>query len=252
MIQPDGIAVRSRGGPAAPICVPRGRNRLAGRVFLAVVAALLAGTYSARAQTPTVVQIELSNIVHPVSAEFLAEGLAYAAEIDAAMAVVRLDTPGGLVDSMRDMVEAILASPVPVAIWVGPSGVRAASAGFFILLSGDLALMASGTNTGAAHPVSSFGADIGEVMEEKIVNDVSAFLRSYVARRGRNPEEAELAVTESKSFTAEEALDAGFIDAVVASVPDMIEAFDGQQDTPLRRFGRNAPNSTAPRSKFSK
>ncbi len=232
-VRPDGIAVRSRGGSASAICVPRGRNRRAGRVFLALVAALLAGTYSARAQTPTIVQIELSNIVHPVSAEFLAEGLVYADEIDAAMAVVRLDTPGGLVDSMRDMVEAILASPVPVAIWVGPSGVRAASAGFFILLSGDLALMASGTNTGAAHPVSSFGADIGEVMEEKIVNDVSAFLRSYVARRGRNPEEAELAVTESKSFTAEEALEAGFIDAVVAGIPDMIEAFDGQ---PIRRF----------------
>lgn len=195
--------------------------------------AVLAGPRFASAQTPTILQIELSDVVHPVSADYLEEALAYADEIDAAMVVVRLDTPGGLVDSMRAMVESILSSPVPVAIWVGPSGVRAASAGFFILLSGDLALMASGTNTGAAHPVSSFGAEIGEVMEEKIVNDVSAFLRSYVAKRDRNPDEAELAVTESKSFTAEEALEAGFIDAVVAGIPDMIDAFDGYR---IRRF----------------
>jgi membrane-bound serine protease (ClpP class) len=196
---------------------------------VATAASVLFGAIPGRAQTPTILQVELADVIHPVSADYLTEALAYADEIDAAIVVIRLDTPGGLVDSTRAMVEDILASPVPVAVWVAPSGVRAASAGFFILLSGDLALMASGTNTGAAHPVSSFGAEIGEVMEEKIVNDVAAFLRSYVAKRGRNPEQAELAVTESKSFTAEEALDAGFIDAVVPSVPDIIEMFDGTE-----------------------
>ena len=184
-------------------------------------------------QAPTILQIELADIIHPISAEFVAEGLAYADQIDASAVVIRLDTPGGLVDSMRDMVEAILASPVPVAVWVGPSGVRAASAGFFILLSADLALMASGTNTGAAHPVSGLGGEIDEVMEQKIVNDVSAFLRSYVAKRDRNPEQAELAVTESQSFTAQEALDAGFIDAIIGDIPELIESFHG---TEIRRF----------------
>ncbi len=197
----------------------------------AAALAVCALPLAANAQTPTLLQVELADVIHPVSAEYLDEALAYAGEIDAAAVVIRLDTPGGLVDSMRAMVESILASEVPVAVWVGPSGVRAASAGFFILLSGDLALMASGTNTGAAHPVSSFGAEIGEVMEEKIVNDVAAFLRSYVARRGRNPEEAELAVTESKSLTAEEALEEGFIDAVVAGVPELIEMFDNAEIT---------------------
>lgn len=201
-------------------------------VVPAVGLVLLAGA-PAPAQSPLIVQIELADVIHPVSADYLTEGLDHARDVDAALIVVRLDTPGGLVDSMRQMVEAILASPVPVAIWVGPSGVRAASAGFFILLSGDLALMASGTNTGAAHPVSSFGGEIDDVMEAKIVNDVSAFLRSYVTKRGRNPEQAELAVTESHSFTAEEALEAGFIDGVVASVPALIETFDGAR---IRRF----------------
>jgi membrane-bound serine protease (ClpP class) len=196
-------------------------------------AILLFAAPSLVAQAPTVVQIEMAEIVHPVSVEFLDEGLAHAGQIGAAAVVVRLDTPGGLVDSMRNMVESILASPVPVAVWVGPSGVRAASAGFFVLLSGDLALMASGTNTGAAHPVSSIGGEIDEVMQQKVVNDVSAFLRSYVSQRDRNPEQAALAITQSESFTAEEALEAGFIDAIVGSVPEFIDRFDGEQ---IRRF----------------
>src|SRR5581483_5441410 len=112
----------------------------------------------------------------------------------------------GLVDSMREIVEAILSSPVPVITWVGPSGVRSASAGFFILLAGDVAVMAPGTNTGAAHPVSSTGQNIESVMDKKIVSDATAYIRSYTAKRGRNAQMAELGVTESKSFTAEEAL----------------------------------------------
>ena len=186
---------------------------------------------SSAAQGRTIVQIELSEIIHPVSADYVAAGLARAEEVGAAAVIIRLDTPGGLVDSMRAIVEDILASDVPVIVWVAPSGVRAASAGFFILLSGDLALMASGTNTGAAHPVSSFGGEIDDVMEQKIVNDVSAFLRSYSAKRGRNPELAVLAVTESRSFTAEEALENELIDAVIGDVAEMVEVFDGQEIT---------------------
>ena len=198
------------------------------------VAGLLLGLPSllpSRAQSRTIVQIELADIIHPVTADYLSEGLAHAAEIDAGAIIVRLDTPGGLIDSMRAMVEDILASEVPVIIWVGPSGVRAASAGFFILLSADVAVMAPGTNTGAAHPVSSLGAEIDEVMEQKIVNDASAFLRSYTAERGRNPELAETAVTESAAFTAEEALEASLIDAVVKDIAELMQTFDGREIT---------------------
>ena len=198
------------------------------------MAGLLAGLPSllpSRAQGRTIVQIELADIIHPITADYLSEGLAHAAETGAGAVIVRLDTPGGLIDSMRAMVEDILASEVPVIIWVGPSGVRAASAGFFILLSADVAVMAPGTNTGAAHPVSSLGAEIDEVMEQKIVNDASAFLRSYAAKRGRNPELAETAVTESAAFTAEEALEASLIDAVVNDIAGLIETFDGREIT---------------------
>ena len=198
---------------------------------MGVLAAALPSFFSSAAQGRTIVQIELADIIHPVSADYVEAGLARAQEVGAAAVIIRLDTPGGLVDSMRAIVEDILASEVPVIVWVGPSGVRAASAGFFILLSADLALMASGTNTGAAHPVSSFGGEIDEVMEEKIVNDVAAFLRSYSARRGRNPEVAALAVSESRAFTAEEALDDGLIDAVVGDVAAVIDLFDGQEIT---------------------
>jgi membrane-bound serine protease (ClpP class) len=204
-------------------------------IVLGLTVAVLSGALpyflSSAAQGPTIVQIELSAIIHPVSADYVAAGFARAEEVGATAVIIRLDTPGGLVDSMRAIVEDILASEVPVIVWVGPSGVRAASAGFFILLSGDLALMASGTNTGAAHPVSSLGGEIDEVMEQKIVNDVAAFLRSYSAKRGRNPELAALAITESRAFTAEEALENELIDAVVGDVAELIEVFDGQEIT---------------------
>jgi membrane-bound serine protease (ClpP class) len=184
---------------------------------------------SASSPAPTVVQINLDDIVHPVSADYVKDGLNHAKDINARAVVLRLDTPGGLIDSMRDIVEAILASPVPVVTWVGPVGSRAASAGFFILLAGDVAVMAPGTNTGAAHPVSGTGGQIDPVMETKIVNDATAYLRSYTARRGRNATLAEKGVTQSQSFTAEEALKENLIDAVIPDVQHIIEQYDGKQ-----------------------
>src|SRR2546426_5974187 len=186
----------------------------------------------ARAQAPVsgkIVQIDLADIVHPVSAAYVKDGLSHAKDIGARAVVLRLDTPGGLVDSMREIVEAILSSPVPVITWVGPNGARAASAGFFILLAGDLAVMAPGTSTGAAHPVSLTGQKIDDVMEKKIVNDAAAYIRSYVSKRGRNAQLAESGVTESRSFTAEEALKGNLIDAVVSDVPGIIERFKAKQ-----------------------
>ena len=182
---------------------------------------------------PTVVQISLDDIVHPVSAAYINDGLKHAGEIGARAVILRLDTPGGLVDSMRQIVEGILSSPVPVFTWVGPNGARAASAGFFILLAGDVAVMAPGTNSGAAHPVSSTGQKIEDVMEKKVVSDASAYIRSYTAKRGRNAQLAELGVTESRSFTAEEALKENLIDAVIADVQGIIDRYDGKE---IRRF----------------
>src|SRR5262245_61532420 len=162
---------------------------------------------AARAQPVNViVQIDLDDVIHPVSADYVKQGLQHAKQIGARAAIIRINTPGGLVDSMREIVEAILSSQVPVITWVGPNGSRAASAGFFILLAADVTLMAPGTNTGAAHPVSITGSKIDDVMEKKIVSDASAYLRSYVAKRGRNAALAEKGVSESQSFTAEEAL----------------------------------------------
>jgi membrane-bound serine protease (ClpP class) len=134
---------------------------------------------------------------------------------------------------MREIVEAILESPVPVITWVGPSGARAASAGFFILVAADAAVMAPGTNTGAAHPVSLTGSRIDEVMEKKIVSDAAAYLRSYVSKRGRNAQAAEQGVVDSRSFTAQEALQQNLIDSVLIDVPAILQHFDGRE---VRRF----------------
>jgi len=185
--------------------------------------------FQAPASSPTIVQVNLDDIVHPVSAGYIRDGLNHAKDIGARAVILRIDTPGGLIDSMRDIVEAVLASPVPVITWVGPSGVRAASAGFFILLAGDVAVMAPGTNTGAAHPVSGTGGQIDPVLEKKIVNDAAAYLRSYVTRRARNPQLAERGITESQSFTAEEALKEHLVDAVIPDIPGIIEQYHGKQ-----------------------
>jgi membrane-bound serine protease (ClpP class) len=204
------------------------------RISFVVLALLLCcGLAGAQPAGPAIVEIDFDDIVHPVSADFVKAGLAHAAEIQAQAVVLRLNTPGGLSDSMRDIVEAILASPVPVIAWVGPSGSRAASAGFFILLAADAATMAPGTNTGAAHPVSITGTQIDSVMEKKIVSDAAAFLRSYTTKRGRNASLAEEAVTESRSFTDMEALDNNLIDAIGKDIPELLARFDGKE---LKRF----------------
>jgi membrane-bound serine protease (ClpP class) len=197
---------------------------------ISVLALLLCAPLVCAQDTPAaaIVQIDLNHIVHPVSAAYVGDGINHAREIRARAVILRLDTPGGLADSMRAIVEAVLSSPVPVITWVGPNGARAASAGFFVLLAGDIAVMAPGTNTGAAHPVSATGQKIEEVMEKKIVNDAAAYLRSYTAKRGRNAQLAETAVTESRSFTGEEALGENLIDAVISDIPGIIDEYDGK------------------------
>ena len=202
-------------------------------IVLLMILFVLTGTQTRAEMSAPIVQIDLDAVVHPVSADYVRSGITHAKDIGARAVIIRINTPGGLMESMRDIVGAILDSEVPVITWVGPNGSRAASAGFFILLAGDIAAMAPGTNTGAAHPVTGTGGKIEDVMEKKVVNDISAYIRSYVSKRGRNVAMAELGVVESRAFTAQEAVDQKLIDAVVADVPDLIRKYNGQQ---IRRF----------------
>lgn len=181
--------------------------------------------------TAQVVKITIDDTIHPITDEYIGRAIDHAASVKADALLVELRTPGGLADSTRDIVSKILASPVPVIIYVAPSGARAASAGFFILEAADVAAMAPGTNTGAAHPVSITGGKIDDVMAKKIENDSAAFMRSYVSKRGRNVELAESAVRESKSWTDQEALKNNLIDVIASSDQDLFRQLQGRTIT---------------------
>jgi len=179
---------------------------------------------------PEVVVIHLKDTVQPVSEGYLSRGIDAAAAQHAAAVVIEMDTPGGLLTSMRAMTSKILASPVPVIVFVAPTGARAGSAGFFLLEAADIAAMAPGTNAGAAHPVVE-GAKIDDTMKMKLENDASAFLRSYTSRRGRNPSAAEDAVRQSKSYTEKEAKELGLIDVIAPDIPSLLNQVDGRTVT---------------------
>jgi len=183
---------------------------------------------------PTVLELKLDGEVEPILATYIDEGLQSAAQRHASLVLITMDTPGGLSDSMKDMIQHILASPVPVAVLVSPTGARGASAGFYILLSADVAAMCSGTHAGAASPILAIGGyvpQIDEVLRKKIKQDAMAFLRSFTEKRQRNPELAEKAITESKAFTEKEMLDGKMIDLVVASPEDLLQKLDGRTIT---------------------
>jgi membrane-bound serine protease (ClpP class) len=180
-----------------------------------------------------VLKIVVDDAIQPVTAEYIARGLATAAANHDQAVLIELNTPGGLVDSTREIIEKIIASPVPVIIYVTPSGSRAASAGFFILESADIAAMAPGTNTGAAHPVILGGEKMDDVMKMKMENDAAALMRSVVAKRGRNVELAESAVRESKSFTDQEALDKKLIEYIAPNEQDLLRQLSGKS---FKRF----------------
>jgi membrane-bound serine protease (ClpP class) len=180
---------------------------------------------------PLVLELKIHGVVEPILATYIDEGIADAERRQAALILITMDTPGGLSDSMQDIVQHILASKVPVAVYVTPTGARGASAGFFILLSADIAAMAPGTHTGAASPVVSIGGwqlQIDETMKRKILNDALAFLRSYTEKRGRNPTLAETAVTDAKAFTDKEALDGKMIDLVAPTPEDLVKQLNGR------------------------
>jgi membrane-bound serine protease (ClpP class) len=205
---------------------------------LAALAMVLscAGRLSAQpyaAKQPVVDKLILADTIQPVTASELERALAQANSDGAQALLIQLDTPGGLLDATRGMVGAILASRVPVIVYVRPAGARAGSAGFFLLEAADIAAMAPGTNAGAAHPVLEFGSQPDAVMTQKIENDAEAFLRSYVTRRGRNAQAAEAAVHASRSYTAEEALNQHLIDLMANTDSSLLAQLDGRTITRL-------------------
>jgi membrane-bound serine protease (ClpP class) len=202
--------------------------------FAALLIGAGGGSPAANEQVrPRVVEIRLGMMIHHVSAEYVVRGIKFANDMHADAILLELNTPGGLESSMRDIVSAILNSNAPVITFVAPSGASAASAGFFILEAGDLAIMAPGTNSGAAHPVVLGGADVGKTMEAKIENDAAAYMRSVVVKRGRNSILAEDAVRKSSSYSDKEALDGKLIDAVLSTPADIFRRYDGQT---IKRF----------------
>jgi membrane-bound serine protease (ClpP class) len=178
-----------------------------------------------------VVELHLNDEINPVTAEYVDDGIAEANRERAALILITMDTPGGVDTSMRDIIQHVLDSSAPVAVYVTPTGSRAASAGFFILLSADIAAMTPGTHTGAASPLVAIGGypiTVDETLKNKILNDATAYLRSYASRRGRNVVLAESAITGAKAFTEREALDGKLIDLVADSRDALVAMLDGR------------------------
>jgi membrane-bound serine protease (ClpP class) len=202
-----------------------------------VLAARAAAPVSAPASSPspaTVVQLQIDGEIEPILAEYLVNGINQAASDHASLILITINTPGGLDTSMRAIIQAILTSPVPVVTYVNPTGSRAASAGFFILLSADVAAMSPGTDTGAASPIMEmFGqpVKIDDTLNRKILNEATAYLRGYVSKRGRNTDLAATAVTDAKAFSDKEALDGKLIDLVASSPDDLLARLDGRTIT---------------------
>ena len=198
-------------------------------LFVAIAATRLA-------DASEVMKVVLDDTINPVTEEYISRALDFASQDKDSAVLIELRTPGGLVDSTRGIISKILASPVPVIIYVTPTGSNAASAGFFILESADVAAMTPGTNTGAAHPVV-MGEKMDPVMKEKLENDAAAFMRSFVSKRDRNVEVAESAVRQSKSFTEQEALNQHLIEYVAKDEGDLLRQIDGKS---IKRFDGSA------------
>jgi len=197
-------------------------------LFIIFSPALASHPLCADQPRPLVVDIKLNTMIHQVSAEYVERGIRYANQQNADAILLELNTPGGLVTATQELVQAIYASHAPVITYVTPSGASAASGGFFVLLAGDLAVMAPGTNTGASHPVDLLGAESNKTMNEKIESDLASYIRSIAQKRGRNVALADDAVRKSASFTDKEALEDKLIDAVAGSPREIFAQYDGK------------------------
>jgi membrane-bound serine protease (ClpP class) len=197
-------------------------------VLVPIAAVLL---FSAAAEAGGILRLVLDGSINPVSRDLVVRAIAEAETQAAELLVIELNTPGGLDESMRDIVAAELSSAVPVVVFVSPSGARAASAGVFLTMAADVAAMAPGTNIGAAHPVNLIGGGTPEGEQDtsidKAANDAAAFARSIAEQRGRNVEWAESAVLQSSALSAVEALEQGVIDLIAADTDELLERLDG-------------------------
>jgi membrane-bound serine protease (ClpP class) len=185
------------------------------------------------AASAEVLKVVVDDTIQPITQEYISRAIDQAQRNNDQAVLIEINTPGGLVDSTRKIIESITSSKVPVIVYVAPSGARAGSAGIFILEAADVAAMAPGSNAGAAHPVNLGGGNVDEVMKEKIENDTAALMRSVVSRRGRNVEVAESAVRQSKSFTDGEALSQHLIEYVASSQEDLFRQMQGKS---FKRF----------------
>ena len=207
------------------------RLNLLSKTGLSKIAIALTLFFASRAASADVLKIVVDDAIHPIVTERISRAIQEADRTHADALLIELRTPGGLVSATLDIVHEILTSPVPVIVYVSPAGNRAASAGFYILEAADIAAMAPGTNTGAAHPVLGSGATMDPVMKDKLENDAAAHLRSYSSKRGRNVEVAESAVRQSKSFSADEALTQHLIDYIAKDESDLFQQLDGKTIT---------------------
>jgi membrane-bound serine protease (ClpP class) len=208
----------------------RNSREIAAAIGLIAAVGLAAAAQQPLPQQPLVDKVVLSDTIQPVSAGQLERAIAKANSDGAQALLVELDTPGGLLDSMRAMVKEILGSRVPVIVYVAPAGARAGSAGFYLLESADVAAMAPGSNAGAAHVVAELGK-IDDTEMQKIENDAEALLRSSVTARGRNAEAALAAASSSHSYTSQEALDQHLIDVIANNDTQLLAALDGRTIT---------------------
>ena len=220
-------------------------RRLSNVLAVALWLAIGGQNPAAVSDRPIVISAEIDGIIHPVAVQYVRRVIRLAEEKQASLIVIVLRTPGGLVDSTRDINNAIIGSKTPVAVFVGPSGNRAASAGFLITIAADVAAMAPGTHIGAAHPVAGNGEKIDDTMAKKMTSDVAGYARTLAAHRRRNVDLVEQAVTESRSYTEGEAAAASppLIDFVANDVPDLLRQLDGRTIT--RFDGRSEQVRTA-------
>ena len=197
-------------------------------VWLALAAGLVIPAIgTAQGDSTTVPSIELDASINPATEKWIGSALDDAADDGAPLAIIRIDTPGGLESSMRAIVQDILDAPMPVVVYVSPNGARAASAGAFITEAGDVAAMAPQTNIGSASAIQSNGEDIGGTLGVKIENDAAAFIRALAESHGRNGAVPERMVTEAENVTAQEALDAGAIDLIATDQDQLLTQLDG-------------------------
>jgi len=196
-----------------------------------MLSVLMIVVLASRAASADVLKIVVNDTIQPVEAEHIDRAVQEAQRTHADALLIEIKTPGGMLSSMENIIESILHSQVPVIVYVTPPGAGASSAGFFILESADVAAMAPGTNTGAAHPVLSGGAPMDPVMKDKVENYAASLMRSYVSKRGRNVEVAESAIRQSKSFTSDEALSQHLVDYIAKDENDLFKQLEGKTIT---------------------